>query len=58
MIEKESWIKKHKDHPAYKSYSDMEQAWNIFKRYCMSCGFKVKLENGTEIIFSEEGATC
>ncbi len=54
MIEKESWINKHKDHPVYKSYSDMEWAWNSFKRYCMSCGFKTKSKNGTEIIYSEE----
>lgn len=54
MIEKESWINKHKDHPAYKSYSDMERAWNSFKQYCMSCGFKTKSENGTEIIYSKE----
>ena len=54
MIEKESWINKHKDNPIYKSCSSMERAWNNFKRYCMSCGFKAKSENGTEIIYSEE----
>jgi len=54
MIEKEYWINKHKDHLAYKSYPDMQRAWNNFKRYCMSCGFKAKSENGTEIIYSEE----
>lgn len=43
MIEKEEWMSRHKND---------EKEWEVFKQYCLNCGFKFSKQNGKEVIFA------
>lgn len=51
MIRKSYWVKEHENALWIRARSiDLDAAWNEFKKYCISCGFKVVLVDREEAI--------